>query len=71
MINKVVVGSGHGDAPKYMGEGVALHRTPGALDVPLPWCSCLSTAILGNFEVGTLWMPHIQSASSYLPMLHH
>ena len=48
-INKAVVGSGHGDMPKYVGEGVALHGTPGTLGVPLPWYSCLSTAILGNF----------------------
>ena len=54
MINKAVVGSGHEDAPKYGGEGVALHGTPSALGVPLPWCSCLSTAILGNFGVGAL-----------------
>ena len=27
-INKAVVGSGHRDAPKYMGEGVALCRHP-------------------------------------------
>ena len=45
MINKAVVGSSHGDAPKYMGEGVALCGTPGTLGVPLPQCSCLSTAI--------------------------
>ena len=48
-INKAVVGSGCGDAPKYMGEGVALHRTPGALGVPLLQYSCLSMAVLGNF----------------------
>ena len=24
-INNVGIGSGHGDAPKYVGEGVALH----------------------------------------------
>ena len=35
MINKAVVGSGHGDAPKYVGKGVALHGTPGALGVPV------------------------------------
>ena len=54
MINKAVVGSGHGDAPKYTGEGVALCGTPGAPGVLLLWCSCLSMAILGNFGVGTL-----------------
>ena len=32
--NKAVVGSSHGDMPKYTGEGVALCRTPGALGVP-------------------------------------
>ena len=53
-INKAVVGSSHGDMPKYMGEGVALCRTPGTLGVLLPQCSCLSMAILGNFWVGAL-----------------
>ena len=33
---------------------VALHGTPDTLGVPLPWCSCLSMAVLGNFGVGTL-----------------
>ena len=56
MINKVVVGSSHGNAPKYVGEGVALHGTPSAPGVPLPQCSCLSTAVLGNFRVGMLQM---------------
>ena len=54
MINKAVVGSGCGDMPKYAGEGVALCRTPSALGVLLPQCSCLSTAILGNFGVVVL-----------------
>ena len=45
----MVVGSGHGDVPKYAGEGVALHGTPGALGVLLPHYSYLSMAILGNF----------------------
>ena len=54
-INKAVVGSSHGDMPKYAGEGVALCRTPGALGVLLLWCSCLSMAILDNFGVGALW----------------
>ena len=67
VINKVVVGSGHGDAPKYVGEVVALCGTPG---VPLLQCSCLSTAILGNFGVGTLQTRCIQSTSSCLAMLH-
>ena len=49
---------------------VALRGTPGALGVPLPWCSCLSTAFVGNFGVGELRMQCVQSASSYLPMLH-
>ena len=71
MINKEVVGSGHGDVPKYVGEGMALHRTPGTLGVPLLRCSCLSTAILGNFGVGMLRAWHVQSVSSYLPMLCH
>ena len=30
----MVVGSGHGDTPKYMGEGVASHGTPGTLGGP-------------------------------------
>ena len=49
---------------------VASYGTPGTLGVPLPWCSCLSMAILGNFVVGVLQMWCIRSASSYLPMLH-
>ena len=48
-INKAVVGSGPGDAPKYVGKGVALCGTSGTLGVPLLWYSCLSMAILGNF----------------------
>ena len=51
MINKVVAGFGHEDVPKYVREGVALCGTSSALGVPLLWCSCLSTAILGNFVV--------------------
>ena len=43
-INKAVVGSGHGDALKYAGEGVALCRTPGTLGVLWRWFSC-STVI--------------------------
>ena len=30
----MVVGSGHRDAPKYVGEGLVSHRTPGTLGVP-------------------------------------
>ena len=71
MINKAVVGSGHGDMPKYVGEGVALHGTPSTLGVPLPQCSCLSMAILGNFGVGMLRTRRVQSVSYYLPMLCH
>ena len=70
MINKVVVGSSHWDAPKYMGEGVVLCGTPGSLGVPLPQCSCLSTAVLGNFGVGALRAWCVRSTSSYLPTLH-
>ena len=33
-INKAVVGSSRRDAPKYLGEGVALHGTPGMLGGP-------------------------------------
>ena len=50
-INKAVVGSGHGDVPKYAGEGMALCGTPSALGVPWSWYSC-STAVLGNFGGG-------------------
>ena len=70
-INKAVVGCSHRDAPKYAGAGVALRRTPGTLGVPLPQCSCLSMAVLGNFGVGTLWARRIQSVSSYLQTLRH
>ena len=70
-INKAVVGSSHGDVPKYAVEGVALCGTPGALGVPLPQCSCLSTAILGNFWVGMLQTWCVQSVSSYLLTLCH
>ena len=31
----MVVGSGRGDAPKYVGEGGVLCRTPSALGLPL------------------------------------
>ena len=58
-INKAVVGSSCGDMPKYTGEGVALHGTPGTPGVPLLWCSCLSTAVLGNFRVGAVRLKHI------------
>ena len=70
MINKAVVGSGHGDVPKYVGEGVAWHRTPSALGVPWLQCSC-SMAIFMQFGVGILQTWRVPSASSYLPMLHH
>ena len=33
-VNKAVVGSGHGDVPKYAGEGVASHGSPGTLGGP-------------------------------------
>ena len=62
MINKVVVGSGHGDAPKYVGEGVTLRGTPGALDVPWPWLSC-SMAIFRQF-----WWAHLGRSMS---KVHH
>ena len=48
IINKVVVGSSCRDAPKYVGEGVALRGTPVTLGVLWPWFS-YSTAILGTF----------------------
>ena len=56
---------------QQLGAYVALRGTPGAPGVPLPECSYLSMAIFGNFGVGALWMRHVRSASSYLPMLHH
>ena len=31
VVNKVVVGSGHGDVPTYVGEGVASCSPPGML----------------------------------------
>ena len=40
---------------------MTLRRTPGALGVPLPQCSCLSTAVLGNFGVGVLRAWRIRS----------
>ena len=46
----MVVGSGRGDAPKYVGDGVALHGTPSTLGVLLLHYSCLLMAILGNFR---------------------
>ena len=49
---------------------VALCRTPGMLGVPGPWCS-YSTDIFRQFWLGTLQTWHVQSMSSYLPMLHH
>ena len=67
--NKAVVGSSCGDAPKYAGEGVALHGTPGALGVPWPQFSC-STAIFRQFLVGTLRTDRVRSTSSYFLMLH-
>ena len=33
-VNKVVVGSGHGNVPKYAGEGVVSHSTPSTLGGP-------------------------------------
>ena len=54
-INKAVVGSSNGDMPKYAGQVMAFHRTPGILGVPLLQCSCLSMAILDNFGLGVLW----------------
>ena len=67
--NKVVVGSGHRDVPKYTGDGVALCRTPSALGVPWPQFSC-SMAIFRQFLLGMLWLRCIRSVSSYFPMLH-
>ena len=50
----MVVGSGHGDAPKYMGEGVVLHGTPGTLGILWPWFS-YSMTIFRQFSVGVPW----------------
>ena len=56
--NKVVVGSGHGDMPKYAGEGVVLCRTLGTLGVLWLQFSC-SVAIFRQFLVGVLRPKHI------------
>ena len=50
VVDKVVVGSSHGDVPKYAGEGVASHGTPSTLGVPLLHYSYLFMAVLGNFR---------------------
>ena len=44
-VNKAFVGSSHGDAPKYVGEGVALCGTPGMLGGPY----CKITSNYGRF----------------------
>ena len=62
MINKVVVGSGHGDVPKYVGKGVVSHGTPNALGVPWPWFSS-STAVFRQF-----WWAHFGCSASEV---HH
>ena len=67
--NKAIVGSSRRHMPKYVGEGVALCRTPSALGVLWPWFSC-STAVFRQVLVGTLWTRCIQSTSSYFQMLH-
>ena len=59
MINKAVVGSGHGDACKYVGEGVVLCSTPSTPGVPLLQCSCLSMAVLGNFVICDVTALHV------------
>ena len=43
----MVVGSGHGDVPKYAGEGVALHGTPGTQGGPY----CVNHTNYGHFGV--------------------
>ena len=48
-INKAVLGSSHGDMPKYAGDGVALHGTPGFLGVPLLHALVFLQLFLGNF----------------------
>ena len=45
-VNKAVIGSGCGDAPKYAGEGVALGGPPSALGGP---CLAFAALFLGNF----------------------
>ena len=68
LMNKLYYRSYHNILTSYV--YVALRGTPGAPGVPLPRCSCLSTAVLGNFGLGAHQMQHVQSALSYLPMLH-
>ena len=46
-VNKAVVGSSHGDVPKYTGEGVASCATPGALGGPY----CINYINYGHFGV--------------------
>ena len=45
----MVVGSSHGDVSKYVGEGVALRRTPGLLWVYCGHGSPILWPFLGNF----------------------
>ena len=60
----MAVGSSHRDVPKYVGEGVASPKTPGALGVPLPHYLYLFTAVLGNFREACFG--HVASKACHL-----
>ena len=55
LINKVFVGSGHRDVPKYVGEGVASHGPPGNLGGPGPRFA----AVFRQFHVNALQIHHL------------
>ena len=57
-MNKVVVGSGHGDVPKYAGEGVALCRTPSTLGILWPQFSYSTGIFLAIFCGCASDVPH-------------
>ena len=65
-IHKVVVGSSHGDVPKYTGEGVALCGTPGALGGPY----CKITLNYGHFGYFSEWhaldAPHQKHVTKFI-----
>ena len=56
-INKVVIGSGRGDVPKYMGEGVVL------CGVPALWVYHGHGSLLQLF-LGNFWWVHFGCATS-------
>ena len=65
-INKAVVGSGRGDPPKYVVEGVASCRPPSDPGGPRPRpCGHFS-----QFRVDALQTCRIRSASYWVWMLH-